>query len=468
MATKRQHAVVIGGSMAGLLAARVLADHFEHVTIIERDTLSDLDENTRQRHGIPQARHIHGLLLRGLQIIESYFPGFERELADSGAVRVHWMRETIQLIPTGWTPRFDSGIVTYSCSRPHLDALLLCRLYPFKDITIMDGRSVSGLLHDGEKITGVRVDPRPRAHAYGESRELYADLVVDTSGRGSQAINWLKLIGFPAPAETKVDAKLGYSSRVYKMPPDFAPDWKAILMMTTAARPRGGVFQQIENDHAADGSVWMLTLAGTNGDLPPTDETGLSAFARSIPAPPLHDALERATPITPIYGYQRTGNLMRHYEKLTQFPSNFVLMGDSVCAFNPVYGQGMTAAAMGAQTLDAWLKEGSGDGLKFQAALAKSNAPAWQMAITEDWRYSNTTGNYPGNLVKVLNRYVDWLFDAAPDVPEITQTFLQVMHLIEPSTALFKPSLILKRLKWKKRMSEYPVVESERIHTAVR
>ncbi|MDZ4763230.1 MAG: 2-polyprenyl-6-methoxyphenol hydroxylase-like oxidoreductase [Chloroflexota bacterium] len=439
MTTQREHAIVIGGSMAGVLAARALTDHFARVTLIERDTLPD---ESAHRGGVPQARHTHGLLARGLRILEAYFPGFERELAESGAVRVHWMRDTIQLIPTGWTPRFDSGIVTYACSRAHLDGLIRRRVRALPNLTIMGGWNVGGLVLEGERVVGVQIAPRP--HTLGDAGELRADLIVDASGRGSHAPDWLQAHGYAAPTETRVDAKLGYSTRVYTLPPDFQPDWNAILMMTTPTLPRGGVFQAIE------GGQWMLTMAGTNGDLPPTDEAGLLAFARSIPAPPLHDALDRATPISPIYGYQRTGNLMRHYERLARFPAGVVVLGDAVCAFNPVYGQGMTAAALGAQTLGRWLARDGVDGRAFQVALAKSNAPAWQMAINEDWRYANTAGDYPGAIVKRLNGYVDWLFDAAPDVPEVTQTFLQVMHLVTPSAALFKPSLVWKRLRWRK------------------
>lgn len=437
MSLGRDQAVVIGGSMAGLLTARVLSDYFAQVTLIERDALPDSDAH---RAGVPQSRHTHGLLLRGLRLLDRYFPGFKDELAASGAVRVHWMRDTIQLIPTGWTPRFDSGIITYSCSRPHLEALVRRRVRSLPNVKVMDGWEVDHLIAEGDRVVGVDLLPRPRRGEGG--RQLRADLVVDASGRGSRAPEWLRAIGFDALSETQVDAKLGYASQYYRMPPDFQPDWNSLLMMTTPALPRGGVFQRIE------GGIWGLTLAGTNGDYPPTDFEALKAFARAIPAPMLHDALDRAEPITPVYGYHRTGNLLRHYEKLTRFPDGFLVLGDAVCAFNPVYGQGMTAAALGAETLDRWLKEGGRDGKRFQAALAKVNQSPWQMATNEDWRYPGTEGEYPGRIVERLNGYVDWLFDAAPDVPEVTQTFLGVMHLVMPPLSLFRPALVWKRVRW--------------------
>jgi 2-polyprenyl-6-methoxyphenol hydroxylase-like FAD-dependent oxidoreductase len=438
MAAAIKRAVVIGGSMAGLLAARVLADHAEQVTLIERDKL-DADGH---RPGVPQARHTHGLLARGLQIIDRLFPGFERELAESGAVRVHWMRDTIQLIPTGWTPRFDSGLVTYACSRPHVEKLVRRRLRALANVRIMDGFQAVGLRSDdARRVIGVTIEPRPRRSE--DARDLAADLVVDASGRGSQTPAWLAALGCGVVEETRVDARLAYATQSYRMPPSFQPDWNALMMMTTPSLPRGGVFQLIED------GVWMLTLAGTNGDAPPTDVDGLRAFAATIPAPPLHHALDVATPITPIFGYQRTGNLWRHYERLERMPSGFVVLGDAVCAFNPVYGQGMTAAAMAVEQLDRWLRGGGRDGKRFQAMLARSNQAPWLMATNEDWRYPLTEGAYPGKIVERLNGYVDWLFDAAPDVPQVTQTFLRVMHLVTPSVALFNPSLILKRALWR-------------------
>jgi hypothetical protein len=214
-------------------------------------------------------------------------------------------------------------------------------------------------------------------------------------------------------------------------------------MMTTPTLPRGGVFIEIEN------GLWMLTLAGTAGDVPPTDETGFLLFAHSIPAPPLHAALEQAEPLTPIYGYRRTGNRLRHYERLRRFPRGFVVLGDAVCAFNPVYGQGMTAAAQGALQLDRWLRSGSGDALRFQRRLARSNADAWMMASYEDYRYPTEGAPAPRH-ARLLNRYVDWLFEAAPDVPEIPDRFLRVMHLVRPPTSLFDPRLIIRRLRWRR------------------
>jgi 2-polyprenyl-6-methoxyphenol hydroxylase-like FAD-dependent oxidoreductase len=427
--TNRQRALVLGGGIAGLLAARVLADHFERVTIVERDLLPD---DATHRSGVPQARHAHGLLMRGLNVIERLFPGFTDELAANGAPRVEWMIDTVQWIPAGWTPRYASGIVTWATSRVLLESLLRQRVADLPNVDFEQEKVVCGLVTnpDRTRIIGVSM--------VSCLDILRGDLVVDATGRSSHMPEWLSEIGYPAPEETVVDAHLGYASRVYRLPVGAQPDWKAILIMMTPERPRGGVFQAIEN------GKWMMTLAGTAGDYPPTDEAEFRSFALSIPAPPLHDMLEIAEPISPIYGYRKTANRLRHYEKLDCLPDGLAVLGDAACSFNPVYGQGMTAAALGAEVLDRCLREGF-DSLIFQQRLAKSNEQPWMMATGEDYRYP-VDGTPVTATIRRVNRYAEWLFQAGASEPEIAKTFLSMMHLMVPLTAMFHPSLILRRL----------------------
>ncbi len=430
-----RHAVVLGAGIAGLLAACVLSDHFQSVTVIERDTLPTDPEF---RSGVPQSHHVHGLLMRGLNVLERFFPGFDADLAAAGAPRVEWMIDTIQLIPTGWTPRYHSGIVTRACSRTLLESLIRRRIAALPNISFQDGSTVAGLVTnpDRSRVIGVRLQTRG-----GQPNDvLRADFVVDATGRGSHTQDWLLRIGYPAPDETVIDAHLGYASRFYRLPADFDPGWKALLIMPTPERPRGGVFQLIED------GLWVMTLAGTAGDYPPTDEAEMLAFAHSIPVPPLHQALALATPVTPIYGYRSTANRLHHYEALSQFPEGFAVMGDAACVFNPQYGQGMTTAALGAEVLDQCLRAGV-DSLTFQQRLARSNQAAWQMAVNSDYRYP-VEGKPASATTKRLHRYIDWLFVAAPSVPQVASTFLGVMHMMQPSTALFHPSLIARRLAY--------------------
>jgi len=433
---KREQAVVLGGSIAGLLAARVLTDSFERVILVERDHLPTDDAH---RPGVPQARHVHGLLMRGMQVIERYYPTFQAELDAAGVPTMEWMRESIQWIPTGWTPRFASGIISRPSTRPLLEGILRRLTLAIPNLMVRAETTVTDLVFtaDHKQVTGVIVTPRQG----GTTEEISADLVVDATGRSSDAPQWLQSAGYELPTETVVSAGLGYASRLYAMPESFQPDWKSIMIMTTPERPRGGVFQLVE------GRQWMLTLAGTAEDYPSTKEDALSAFAHSLPAPPLHEALAQAQPLTPIFGYRHTDNRLRHYEKLPAMPDGLIVTGDAVCAFNPVYGQGMTAAALGAEVLAGWLREGRAS-LVFQKRLAKSNQSPWLMATNEDYRYPIIAGDAAPEIVHRLNRYVDWLFAAAPDVPQITQTFLGVMHLVKPPTSLFNPTLIARRIWW--------------------
>ena len=443
------HAIMIGGGMAGLITARVLIDHFDHVTVVERDHLPD---EAVQRAGVPQARHTHLLLLRGLRILEQLFPGLPQELAAAGAEPIVWTSQLGYYFQGHWAPRFPSDFRVYSSSRTLLETLIRCRLRQDGRIQFVDGQEVTGLLTDRPgRITGIRMRARGGAAGTSGEDELRATLVVDASGRASHAPDWLMALGYERPAETTITAHLGYASRVYRRPPDAADGlpygWKGVAIGPMAPRnARGAVLMPIEGDQ------WIVTLAGTNGDYPPTDEAAFLAFARSVPHPLVYDLIRHAEPLTPIAGYRRTENRQRHYERLAQWPDNFVVLGDAVCAFNPIYGQGMTTAALGALTLDRCLRErqawaGAGDltgfGQRFQRALARTNATPWLMATGEDLRWPHSEGGRTGRLDRVMQRYFDQVTRLAMVDQEVYRAFLEVMHLVSPPRRLFQPHVVL-------------------------
>ncbi len=343
----------------------------------------------------------------------------------------------MQLLPAGWTPRFHSGIVTWGCSRILLETLVRRRVAALPNVQFRADATATALIPnpDSTRVMGVRLETRAR----DRDDILRAALVIDATGRSSHAPEWLQAIGYPAPTETVIDAHLGYATRHYHLPPDPQRGWKTMLIMPTPERPRGGAFTSVEDDH------WILTMAGVGGDYPPTDEDGLMNFVLSLPAPELHEALRQAEPISPVYGYRNMANRLRHYEALTRFPEGFAVIGDAVCVFNPQYGQGMSTAALGVEVLEQALRERV-DSLTFQKRLVNSTRQAWQMATNADYRYPTTEGEPATALTKFLIRYVDWLFDAAPEVPEISATFLATMHMMKPSTALFHPAIIARRL----------------------
>ena len=346
----RRHAVVLGGSLAGLLAARVLSDHFEQVTLIERDAYS---ETTAARKGIPQANHVHGLLVRGREILEELFPGVQDEMIAAGAPVVDIANEIAWLTAAGWGVRFPSELMVLAFTRPLLDLHVRRRLAKNPRVKILDNTDVVRLVPDAKtkRLAGVLICPRVAETDRRVARKLRADLVLDATGRASRAPRWLEDLGCKAPEEIVIDAHLAYASRLYRIPEHFAGDWQcAYVQAAPPDEKRGAILFKVEDNR------WLVTLIGRGGDTPPADEAGFLEFARSLRESIIFDAIRDAEPLTPIKTHRATQNRWRRYERAQSLPENFLLLGDAVCAFNPVYGQGMTTAALGAMALRECLR----------------------------------------------------------------------------------------------------------------
>lgn len=441
------HAIVIGGSIAGLISARILTDYFARVTIIERDRLPEAPEF---RQGAPHARHPHVLLARGQQILAELFPGLVDELLTAGAVAVNMGRELSIFAYGAWTPPFSSSLVTIACSRPLLEHTLYHRVAADPQVAICQQQVVVALATDAQRHRATGVYLRNRRDPAGAEQLLTADFVVDASGRDSNAPAWLAALGYPPPPETTVNAFTGYATRIYRRPAHLSPPWPYITIMPIAPdQPRGGLIVPLEAD--AGGARWQVTLVGMAQDYPPTDEAGFLAFARSLPSLRLYAAICNAEPLTAPYGYRRAENRLRSYEKLPRYLEGFVVCGDAVYAFNPVYAQGMSVAALGGLTLAESLREqrrrSNGDltGLaqRFQQQLAKVIAGPWQLATGQDVRWPTTVGGQqPDLLTRLLQRYVDRVLRAMPYSPALTEAFFQVQNMLKPPTALFHPRLL--------------------------
>lgn len=442
--TPRRHAVVLGGSLAGLLAARILAEHFDHVTLIERDAYK---ETTETRKGQPQANHVHGLLARGCQILEELFPGLQHEMIAAGAPLVDMANEIAWFTRAGWGIRFPSELKVLAFTRPLLDLHVRRRIANNPRIEILDNTDVVSLIPDAKlnHLAGVLICPRVSDADRRVAKELRADLVVDATGRASRAPRWLSDLGYEPPEEIVIDANLGYASRIYRIPENFDGDWQcAYVQSAPPERKHGAILFKVEDNR------WLVTLIGGGGSHPPSDETGFLDFVRSLPVSIVYDAISRAEPLTPIKTHRSTQNRMRHYERAKQLPENFLLLGDAVCAFNPVYGQGMTTAALGALTLRKCLLEqnGSLNGLsrRFQKRLAKVNETPWMLATSEDYRYDETVGGSPSRMARFMHRYMDHVIELSTRSVVVRNVLLKAFNMLIPPSALFRPRVLFRVL----------------------
>lgn len=438
--SSKGHVIVIGGSLTGLLAARVLSDHFTRVTIVERDPLPTTVES---RKGVPQGNHVHLLMIKGADILSDLFPGLFADLETAGSLAVsptedfHWYHFGC------WKQQFAGALRAYSQSRPLLEYHIRRRIRALTNVTIIDNCEVLDLLStkDHAAIVGVRLRLRnqQQPEAYMQSQ-----LVIDASGRGSQTPRWLRELGYPGVEETTVKVNVGYATRFYRRPAHISCGWKMLgIYPWPLERKRVGYCFSIENNQ------WVVTLSGYHGDHPPIDEEGFLEFARNLAQPDIYEAIKNAEPLSPIAIHKFPESRHRHYERLTNLPDGLIIMGDAFCSLNPVYGQGMTLAALQAEALRESLKQHQNNLIgfppRFQKALARVIQIPWMLTTSEDFRYPETDGKRPTGL-QVLQNYtqrVSWL--TAHD-PFATQTFYEVLNMLASPFALFQPRILLPAL----------------------
>ncbi|MFD4634805.1 FAD-dependent oxidoreductase [Streptomyces sp. NPDC058284] len=431
----RGHAVVIGSSLAGLTAARALANTMDHVTVIERD---HLPHGAGRRRGVPQARHTHSLTTTAQQGLEQLFPGIGKDLQRAGAIRVRLPQDMLLLGPQGWLPRFDSGLSMLSAGRDLIDAVLRQRLHAEPRVSFLPAHEATALQPGrNDTVTGVWARPRERRspNGWGPPRLIPADFVVDASGRSSRAPHWLAELGYDSPRESVTPARSTYVSTVFAPPVGHVADWKALLLMASPDHPHQGTLNPIE------GGRWSLTLCTGDGTQPPADHTALLHAAGALRHPLLRDVIEAATPLGPLYTCAHTENRWRHYEKLRRWPDQFLVVGDALAVLDPAHGPGMTLAVQGALVLDHLLAgHGTTVGLTYRLrrALAHRLAPAWQSS-TRHLRTGNGQDAPTGLRARLARRYTARIAAAAPTDPHAATQLIARIQAAGPLAAVPRP-----------------------------
>ena len=431
MPQARDHAVVLGASMAGLLTARVLADAYPKVTIIDRDDLAGIGVH---RRGVPHARHHHALQPRGCAVLEELFPGFTAQVARAGA-GVGDMLRHCRWLPCGHRlQQAEGGVTGVIASRPFLEGQVRARVQALPGVTFLAGTHVVGLATTaGRRVTGVHLRAR-----IGDPAELAADLVVDATGRGSRTPVWLAEWGYQPPAEERIEIGLGAATRTYRLRPGALGSDAMIHISATPDNPRIGVLGMLE------GGRHMLTLAGIRGYHPPTDPVGFETFAASLPFGDISQALDRAQALDDPVAFRFPAAVRRRYENLRQFPDGLLVLGDAVCSFNPVYGQGMTVAANQAQVLRRLLGQHRqpAPGRYFRA-IAKIINPAWDFAMSGDLALPDVPGTR-STKIRIANAYLPRLLAAAGTDVALSIAYIRVVGLLDRPVGLLRPDRMLR------------------------
>lgn len=413
------HVVVLGGSAAGLFAARAISEHAERVTLIERDELPDAAEH---RKGTPQSRHANNITARALPILDGWFPGFTDELSGEGAVTAD--HEVRAIVRGHRLARCSIGAPLVTLSRPLLDRVLRRRIRALGNVTIATGRDVDGLAFDGRAVVGART----RDHG-----TLGAELVIDALGRGSRARGALRDAGWPEPPATELQIGVRYSSWFFERKKGDVGGDKTLLVMPTRTIPRGGVALAIEGDR------WLVTIFGY-GVTPPTELAEARAYVRTLVADDLAPIFDRATPLGEAATFAYPVSRLRHLDRVAG-PRGYIALGDSVAALNPCYGQGLTSAALQA---DAMAREAARGRDGFEArhharAVAAASEP-FELAWNADAELPGVVAP-PNRTPAPIRAYMQRAMRAATTDPVVAAAVRRVINLLEPKQSLLRPSI---------------------------
>jgi flavin-dependent dehydrogenase len=451
------HAVVIGASIAGLTAARALANLMDRVTVIERDWVP---RGPGRRRGVPQARHTHTLTTAAQHGLEQLFPGMGKDLSAAGANRIRMPLDVLLLGPAGWLPRFDSGLSVLSAGRDLIDGVIRDRLRADPKVTFLPEHDAVALEPGPQDtVTGVWVRERDRKAPDGWSarRLIQADFVVDAGGRGSRAPQWLTELGYQPPRETVVASRTTHATALFTPPVGHFADWKSLLITAADDNPGQGVLHPTERGH------WSVTISSAVGSRPPADRESLLRAAAGLRHPLLHEVIEAATPLGPVYSCGGTENRWRHYEELRRWPDQFLVVGDALAALDPLHGQGMTTAVQCALVLDQLLSAHGtpiGLGHRLRRALAHRLAPAWQVSTHNLTAAGGTTDQLAGLRSRIGSRYVARIAAAATSDRHAATLLLELLQATAPPVAALRPAVVRAALRGARRRTPAPLPSS--------
>lgn len=414
-------AAVMGGSIAGLLAARVASDHFERVLLFERDDLSDADA----RKGAPQAHHVHVLLAAGSALLQRFFPDLFAGIAAQGGRYVDMSQHNNWFHFGVWKRRFECGVRSHAQSRLLLEAELRWRVLALPNVQL---RRAS--------VDGVGWPARSPQLLVGEER-VDVDFLVDASGRGSKLPAWLEAAGFQRPREEAVVVDVTYTSAHYEFTGE--RDWVGVLVYPQPPQgKRAAVVLPTET-----GKV-IVSLFGWCGERAESSDEAFRAFAESLPQPEVAWFLGRARRVSEFRQYRYREARLRHYEELPRRPAATIALGDSLCSVDPVFGQGMTVAALSAEVLERCLAEDAGDPARaYWSRIPAAYRTAWQLSTGEDLRYPQVVGRRPFG-TGLSHWYTGHVHRLASVDDDVYRRFARVMHLLEPPAHLFHPSVLGK------------------------
>jgi len=431
-----ERAVVVGAGMGGLTAAQVLANHFERVVVLDADVLPD---DASDRAGVPQGKHVHLLLAGGLWALGKLFPGFEHDLARAGAVPIRIgldiRSETPAFTPF---PQRDLGIRAYAMSRPLVELTARRRVQSNRAIEIRSRCRAQELVPraGGAAVSGVRYED-----ADGRVDTLGADLIVDASGRGTLTLRLLDAIRRQPPAETTIGVDLTYATAVFEIPAGAPSEWKGVFTIP-GGDGRGGLMLPLEGDR------WILTVAGRHGVKPPGDETGFMAYVEGLRTKTIYEAIARAKRLGDIARFGFSVSTRRHYDALPELPAGLVPLGDAMCRFNPIYGQGMSVAAQEAVGLGRLLERRATERDPLQGLATEFFAEAvpiidtpWASAVIPDFAHPETRGERPENFEQTL-KFALALGRLAASDADVHRLTAEVQHLLKPRSVYQDPALV--------------------------